>query len=102
MTTINNVELEPMPLHDRGEWVWNGYEITHLGVAVDGEPWQRKGMWMWVSKDASNGWMAGASAREINDYYKPKPCEDVGAVLNAVLIALAGACVIAIGALMLL
>lgn len=97
MTTINNVDLEPMPLHDKGKWIWNGYEVTHHGVAIDGKPWQRKGMWMWVSNDTCNGWMATASVQEINDYYKPKPCEDVGAVLNVAIVILGGICVIAMG-----
>ena len=104
MTTINNVDLEPVSLHDRGKWIWNGYEVTHHGTTADGEPWQRKGQWMWVSMstDTSNRWMANASVQEINDYYKPKPCEDVGAVLNVAIVILGVICVIAMGALMLL
>ena len=102
MTTINNADLEPMPLHDKGKWVWNGHEITRHGIATDGEPWQRKGMWMWVSSDTSNGWMASASLREINDYYRPKPCEDVGTVLNVGLVVLGAICVIAMTLMILL
>ena len=97
MTTINNVDLEPMPLHDKGKWIWNGYEITGSGIDASGEPWQRKGMWMWVSNDTRNGGRATASVQEINDYYKPKPCEDVGAVLNVAIVILGGICVIAMG-----
>jgi hypothetical protein len=101
MININNADLKPQAA-DGGRWTWNGYEITHRGITLDGEPWQRKGQWQWVKADARNGWMATASVREINNYYKPKPYAHVDAVLNGVLIILAAVCVIAIGALMLL
>ena len=42
MMTINNVDLEPMAI-EGGKWTWNGYEITHHGVTMDGVAWQRKG-----------------------------------------------------------
>jgi hypothetical protein len=91
-----------MPLHDRGKWIWNGYEITHQGVTADGEPWRRKGQWTWVSEDTKNGWMATASAQEIQDYYKPKSYEEVGAVIGVAIVILGVICAITMGALMLL
>ena len=100
MVTINNIDLEPMAI-EGGKWTWNGYEITHHGVTMDGVPWQRKGQWQWMKTDARNEWMATASAKEISEYYKPRPYDHVGVVLNRAIIILACICVIAMGAVML-
>jgi len=92
MITINNTDLEPMPLHDSGKWLWNGYEITGTGTTADGEEYQKKGMWMWVSEDTQQGWMANATVQEINEYYKPRAnahaSEQFGNVLNKALLGL--------------
>ena len=51
MRTIHNNELEPItPLGADGNWAWNGDIITSAGVDSNGEPFQRKGMWVWLAK----------------------------------------------------
>ena len=51
MRTIQNNELEPItPLGADGNWAWNGDIITSAGVDSNGEPFQRKGMWVWLAK----------------------------------------------------
>tara|TARA_Y100000310_G_scaffold298862_1_gene333196 strand:- start:843 stop:1121 length:279 start_codon:yes stop_codon:yes gene_type:complete len=58
----------------KGEWKWNGFEITSTGTDTDGEQFQRKGKWMWLPKvdDSKNAWMANATPQEISEYFKPK------------------------------
>jgi len=51
MRTIHNNEHEPItPLGADGNWAWNGDIITSAGVDSNGEPFQRKGMWVWLAK----------------------------------------------------
>jgi len=51
MRTIQNNELEPItPLGADGNWAWNGDIITSAGVDSNGEPFQRKGVWVWLAK----------------------------------------------------
>jgi hypothetical protein len=76
MKTINNTEPIPMiPQGCKGEWKWNGWEITSTGRdSVTGEVTQRKGKWMWLPKvdDSQNAWMAHATPQEISKHFKPK------------------------------
>jgi len=51
MRTIQNNELEPnIPQGADGNWGWNSDIITSAGVDSNGEPFQRKGMWVWLAK----------------------------------------------------
>ena len=51
MRTIQNNELEPsIPQGADGNWAWNSDIITSAGVDSNGEPFQRKGMWVWLAK----------------------------------------------------
>ena len=51
MRTIQNNEPEPMtPWGADGNWGWNSDIITSTGPDKDGEPFQRKGMWVWLRK----------------------------------------------------
>ena len=76
------------PQGSKGEWKWNGWEITSMGTDTSGEPFQRKGKWMWLPSvdDSQNTWMAAASVKEINEFYKPQANERVGEVLNKLIL----------------
>ena len=91
MKTINNTEPMPMtPEGCEGDWVWNGFEITSTARdSVTNELFQRKGQWQWVANDTQNAWMADASVKEINEFYKPQSKERIGEVLNKAILALA-------------
>ena len=91
MKTINNTEPMPMiPQGCKGEWKWNGFEITSTSRdSVNGELFQRKGKWMWLPQvdDSKNAWMANASISEINSHYKGEA--DTLTISNVIVLTLA-------------
>ena len=73
MRTIQNNELEPItPLGADGNWAWNGDIITSAGVDSNGEPFQRKGMWVWLAKqERRQAPLRKATVRQVVAAHKP-------------------------------
>ena len=93
MKTIFNTDPMPMiPQGCKGEWIWNGYEITStFRNSISDELCQRKGKWMWMPQvdDSQNAWMEHASITEINEYYKPKTSDTLKAFTLGIVVATA-------------
>lgn len=73
MRTIHNNELEPItPLGADGNWAWNGDIITSAGVDSNGEPFQRKGMWVWLAKqERRQAPLRKATVRQVVAAHRP-------------------------------
>ena len=62
-----------IPQGCKGEWKWNGWEITNtFRDSVSDELCQRKGKWMWIPQvdDSQNAWMEHATPQEISEHFK--------------------------------
>ena len=73
MRTIQNNELEPsIPQGADGNWGWNSDIITSAGVDSNGEPFQRKGMWVWLAKqERRQASLRKATVRQVVAAHKP-------------------------------
>lgn len=102
MKTIFNTDPMPMiPQGCKGEWIWNGFEITStFRDSISEELCQRKGKWMWLPQidDSENAWMANATPQEISEHFKPKAND----ALKALALGIAVASAIAIAILLIL
>ena len=73
MRTIQNNELEPsIPQGADGNWGWNSDIITSAGVDSNGEPFQRKGRWVWRAKqERRQAPLRKATVRQVVAAHRP-------------------------------
>lgn len=99
MKTIENKDLEPLPLFgSSGVWAWSSDAITSFGVDASGEEYQRKGVWIWLAKqERRQAPFREATVRQVIAAHKPVHSHKIDIALKSIAVlacAVIGVCLI--------